>query len=113
MVVARVLGDLETEEVVESQPEVDVEAEDTQSLAFNTQADEEPPTEVQVEQPVEATQKEVESEVAPAPVEEEIVELASPPRDQVITAPHESSFQTPPATQSLPRSKRGSMSASS
>lgn len=113
MVVARVLGDLKTEEVVESQPEVDVEAEDTQSFAFNTQADKEPPAEVQVEQPVEATQKEVESEVAPAPVEEEIVELASPPSDQVITAPHESSFQTPPATQSSPRSKRGSMSASS
>lgn len=95
MVVAGVLSDLETEEVVESHPEVDVEAWDTQSFAFDTQADDEPLAEVQVEQPTEATQTEVESGVAPALVEKEMVELASPPRYQVITASPESSFQTP------------------
>lgn len=36
MVVVEVLGGLEIEEVVESQPEVDVEAGDTQSFAFDT-----------------------------------------------------------------------------
>lgn len=39
MVVAGVLGDLESEEVVESQPGVDGEIGDTQSFAFDTRAD--------------------------------------------------------------------------
>lgn len=55
MVVAGVLGDFGTEEVVESQPEVDGKAGDTQSFAFDTQTDEEPPAEVQVGQPVEVS----------------------------------------------------------
>lgn len=102
MVVAGVLSDPGMDEVVESRPDADAETGDAQSFAFDTQADEEPHAEVQVEQPAEATQMEVESEVAPAPAEEEIVDLASPPRDQIIAAPPESSFQTPPVTQSSP-----------
>lgn len=43
------LGDLELEEVMESQPGVDGETGDTQSFGFDIREDKEPPTEVQVE----------------------------------------------------------------
>lgn len=50
---ADVLGDLESEEVMESQSGTDGETGDTQSFIFDTREDEEPPTEVPIEQPVE------------------------------------------------------------
>lgn len=101
MVVADVLGDIGPAEVTVSRPVTDAEAGDAQSFAFDTGADEEPPAEVQVDQPAEVTRVGIAPGVAPVEVEEDVIKLASPPRDQVITAPPESSFQTPPATQSL------------
>lgn len=104
MMVADVLGDLESEEVMKSQLGVDGETRDTQRFAFNTRADEEPPVEVQVEQLVEVKQVEVEPDAVPSMVEEDVVEVVSPPRGQTITSPPESSFRIPTVTQSSPGS---------
>lgn len=78
MVVADMLGDFESEEVMESQPGVDGETGDAQSFAFDNRVEEEPPTEVQVEQLIEVTQVKVEPEAITSVVEEDVVEVASP-----------------------------------
>lgn len=100
---AVVLGDLELEEVVESQPEEGGGDGETQSFAFNIREGEELPTEAPVDQIVEETQPEVEAEETPIETMQEPVETSSPPRGQIRTI-SESTFQTPPAMQSSPGS---------
>lgn len=65
---------------------------DTQRFTFDTREDEEPPPEVPLEQPIEATQAEVELEAIPSDMGEDVVEVASPPRGQIITSSPESTF---------------------
>lgn len=67
-IVDNMLGNLEPEEAIESQPRVDGETEDTQRFAFNTRGNEELPTEALVKQPVEVTQEEAEPEETPSKV---------------------------------------------
>lgn len=49
-------------------------------------------------------QEEVEPKETPSKVREDFIKATFPPRDQIITSTPESSFQTPPTTQSSPAS---------
>lgn len=60
-IVADVLDNLESDEVVEPQPGAEGDNRDTQSFGFDTREDEELQTEALVEQPVEVTQAKAET----------------------------------------------------
>lgn len=95
---AEVLGDLGPEEIVATHSKVGSEAVDSQSFTFDTREEEEElPSEMLVEQPVEVVEP---VEETPIEVRGEYVEAISPPRDISNKACIRVLLQTPPTTQS-------------